>query len=107
MSAAMAAPYVGTAVAGLCGKIATIDLKIDMLIGRAEFLLANALTAKEAMFARMNAMQAGGMSGMVQGAMPAGVPNGAMVAGKIPGLKELPGGIMQDEDSNNDSGAGD
>lgn len=106
MSAAMAAPYVGTAVAGLCGKIATIDLKIDMLIGRAEFILANALTAKEAMFARMNAMQAGGVSGMMQNAMPGGMPNSAMVSGKMAGLKQLPGGGMPDEDSQNDSGPG-
>lgn len=78
MSAAMAAPYVGTAVAGLCGKIATVDLKVDMLLGRAEFLLANALTAKEAMFARMSAAQAGGMTGMAQGVMANGAPAGIL-----------------------------
>ncbi len=92
MSAAMAAPYVGTAVAGLCGKIATVDLKVDMLLGRAEFLLANALTAKEAMFARMNAAQAGGISGMAQGAggmIPPGMPAGAGISGLKP---PLPGG---------------
>lgn len=101
MSAAMAAPYVGTAVAGLCGKIATVDLKVDMLLGRAEFLLANALTAKEAMFARMNAAQAGGMAGMAQGAMPGGViPPG------MPGLKQLPGNGVPNDGVQDDSGAG-
>ena len=99
MSAAMAAPYIGTAVAGLCGKIATVDLKVDMLLGRAEFLLANALTAKEAMFARMNAAQAAGVSGMMQGAMPAGVSGmmqGAMPGG-VPGMMQggaMPGGMV-------------
>lgn len=98
MSAAMAAPYIGTAVAGLCGKIATVDLKVDMLLGRAEFLLANALTAKEAMFARMSAAQAGGVSGMMQGAMPGGVPGmvNAAQAGGVPGMIQgaMPGGMV-------------
>ena len=82
MSAAMAAPYIGTAVAGLCGKIATVDLKVDMLLGRAEFLLANALTAKEAMFARMSAAQVGGTYGMPNGALAnGGMQNNAIING--------------------------
>jgi hypothetical protein len=102
MSGAMASPYVGTAVAGLCGKIATVDLKVDMLLGRAEFLLANALTAKEAMFARMNAAQAGGISGMAQGAMP---PGGVVPLG-MSGPKQFTGNGVPNDGAQDDSGAG-
>jgi hypothetical protein len=70
MTVAMGVPGAGQVVASLCGKIGAMDLKVDMLIGRAELLLANALTAKEAMFMRMKMAQASVSGGMTPPEMP-------------------------------------
>ena len=70
MNAAMIVPYVGTAVAGLCGKVAALDIRLAGLKQHADAHLANGMTAKERLFDKMNAMQAGAQGGMpMQGNM--------------------------------------
>ena len=55
---AMAIPGAGQALAALCGKIAAMDLKVEMLFGKADIVLMNALAAKDSLFMRMQ--QSGG-----------------------------------------------
>lgn len=59
MTAAMAMPGAGQVVAGLCAKIAAFDMKLDVLLGRAEALVSSGLAAKEILTMRLTTMPGG------------------------------------------------
>ncbi|MDP3372344.1 MAG: hypothetical protein Q8S21_05590 [Candidatus Paracaedibacteraceae bacterium] len=90
MSAAMSMPYVGTAVAGMCGKIATIDLKVATMLFQAESTIANGGIVNDKMQEKVTAMQSmtsGGMPGQAMMANGGGMPGQAMITngGGMPG----------------------
>jgi hypothetical protein len=61
MTTAMAIPAVGQAVAGLCSKIASVELKVDLLQSRAEFTLNGGLEAQESLRTRLSSTPEGQM----------------------------------------------
>ncbi len=68
---AMAIPGAGQALASLCNKIAAMDIKVELLFGKADFVLMNALAAKDSLYMRMQqsggAMMASSAQNMMNG----------------------------------------
>jgi len=58
MTVSMSVPYIGTAVAGMCNKIGAVDLKVSGMLFQAETVLSTAMSAKERMTDKLQAMQA-------------------------------------------------
>ena len=63
ITAAMAMPYVGTAVAGMCGRVGFVEAKVLALLANAELKVSEGMTILQNMNDKIMAMeQAGGMT---------------------------------------------